>query len=239
MHDWEAIVRGRLGDLRLSEDTERDVVREVASHFEQMHEDARESGLTDEEARERALESVADWEHFRRALRREKGMLTTMSPWKHKVGLPGLTALALGVYAFILENLVLPQSWHRYSVIWVKDVGPLQIDITWALTVPFIGAAAAWLARRNGAARWQRALAAIFPSLLWMAVILTILSAEVAARLVRPAAFQYAPSPFTLFSRVGFFPWALTPAVALLIGAMPFLFGDDRSVSAPPKERHG
>ena len=33
MHDWEAAVAGRLGDLRLCRETQRDVVRELASKY--------------------------------------------------------------------------------------------------------------------------------------------------------------------------------------------------------------
>src|ERR1051326_184227 len=92
MREWESAVNERMGSLKLCAEARSDVVRELASHFEEIYEDARERGAGEEQAREQALEAVRDWKRLARDVQYEKENFMTMTPFRRKVVMPGLVA---------------------------------------------------------------------------------------------------------------------------------------------------
>jgi hypothetical protein len=62
--DWHRYVRENLSAPGLKEARERDVVAEVASQMEDIYEEARARGLSEEEAREAAKAHIPDWGAF-------------------------------------------------------------------------------------------------------------------------------------------------------------------------------
>ncbi len=61
MSEWRDYVRGRLPALPCSAETEHEIVEEVAQQLEDVYRAARAAGATDDEARRRVEDEVADW----------------------------------------------------------------------------------------------------------------------------------------------------------------------------------
>ena len=101
MPDWEALVGEQLAGLSLEPDERREVIVELAAHFEETFEELRRQGLREETAAELALSQVKDWQGLRRGIesaRREN----IMSNRVRQFGLPGLLTLGLPVLTSLL-----------------------------------------------------------------------------------------------------------------------------------------
>jgi putative ABC transport system permease protein len=72
MPDWTAHLRPRFAQLRLSPEREREIIEELSHHLDQCYEDCRNTGASDEDARDRVLRELADpdtLEEYMRVLR--------------------------------------------------------------------------------------------------------------------------------------------------------------------------
>ncbi|MGB9232949.1 MAG: hypothetical protein WCC04_00920 [Terriglobales bacterium] len=89
---------------------------------------------------------------------------------------------------------------------------PLIYQLLWLAALPLFGAASAHLSRRAGGDRSTAVTAALFP-----AIVMVPLWIGLATRMSHPSPRQW----FGLFC--GVMNWIVTPAVALFLGALPFL----------------
>jgi hypothetical protein len=89
--------------------------------------------------------------------------------------------------------------------------------LIWLVTQPVFGAAGAYWSRRNGGSRLVRIAAGIFPSIAMLGLLIFITF----------TGFFVERNPFLwkhpAFFALVVFPWAIFPAIALLLGVLPFL----------------
>jgi len=67
--EWTGVLRARLGSLSLSPTREREIVEELSQHLDQLYEELRRGGATDEDARREATEELLGPEALARYMR--------------------------------------------------------------------------------------------------------------------------------------------------------------------------
>ncbi len=222
MPDWKKLVReGSTGAS--SPEMPEPVMDELAAHREDSYEEARSRGLTNEAAFESTLQEVNDWHvlaaEIQRATREENSMNNrTKTFW-----LPALTAFVLAsLFQLALTRIgAQPQSLVRLT----SGLGP-WLYAGWLLAQILCGAAGGFLSRRTGGTVLTRILASVFPAIvmlgLWGVVI------PLSAFLQNNLFVLRHP----LYYASGVFPAVALPAVALLLGALPFLREPSRAEPA-------
>jgi hypothetical protein len=228
MRDWELEVGELMGGLKLCAEARNDVVRELACHFEEIYDNAREGGAGEEQAREQALESVADWKRLASEVQREKETLMTTTPFRRKVVLPGL----LG-FVFVVIPLWITSLLHHNGAQYVfRPIDPqhyFTFNVPWLVALPIAGAAAAWMSWRNGGSSGQRLAAGILPALTfaWMplmgvvtAIVWLVLNAVAPER----AADHAGVAEWTTRIVAFLVPWVIAPAISMAIGTLPLLW---------------
>ena len=239
MHNWEALVGSRLNNLRLCAETQRDIVREVASHFEDIYDDARERGASDAGAREQALGSVGDWRRFAADVKYEKETFMTMTPFRRKVIVPGLVGLVFYTIALWITSILHAQG-AQYVFHTVTARTYYVYNVPWLLALPLAGAVGAWLSWRQGGNARQRLAAGILPALTFAWVPLLGLVTAVAWLIMSNV------SPYRVSDHAGvvewtlrigslLVPWVVAPALSMAVGTVPFL-GLRSPQATPPAE---
>src|SRR5262245_5349354 len=198
MPDWTRLVDERIAPAHLEPDVQREVVAEIASHLEECHDELRKDGSADPQGQ--TLAQVPDWITFSRDIRRAKEDRMSIV---RKVLVPGAAAVvvALGSLRLLAALLVPLQPCATGSDCVVQLVsadGPAYLP--WLATLAMTGALTAWLARRLGAHRRQRLVAALFPAI-YLGIETTVMSVV---------------DPF--FWRIPIF-WVLIPALVCAISA--------------------
>ena len=122
--------------------------------------------------------------------------------------LPSLVSVSGAMaWRLVLQQTVLP------SETLLNHAGlPLRQQLLWLGGLPFFGAASAYLSCITGGRRSSRLMAAISP-----AIVMMLLWGGLATRMSHPSPSQW----LGLLS--GILNWVVTPAVALLFGALPFI----------------
>src|ERR1051326_1888540 len=143
MREWEVAVNERMGSLNLRAEARSEVVRELASHFEEIYEDARERGAGEQQAREQALESVRDWKRLARDVQYEKENFMTTTPFRRKVIYPGMLALALSAMAMWVTSMLFRQGAQYVFQVVGDPRTYFAFNIPWLLALPIAGAAGA------------------------------------------------------------------------------------------------
>ena len=210
MPDWREIVAVNLGRVRLSPPTRQEVIAELAAYMEDSYEADLNRGTEPADAESAVLSTAGNWELLRRAVNqtREDSMSRNRTLW-----LPGLAALGIG--------MVVQATLARFGprpMVWTFSNTALIIQWWWIASLPFAGAAAAYLCRRNGGTVGERLTSALFPAL-FMAGLLLL--AYVVSSIV-----DFGHVPFSLRTQamaLFMLGWAIVPAPALLLGALPFL----------------
>ena len=244
MRDWELTVSERLGGLKLCADTRNDVVRELASHFEDIYDDARERGAGEQQANDEALGAVQDWKRFSRDVQREKESFMTTTPFRRNVVFPGMLALVLSGMAMWVTSMLF-RGGAQYVFHIVGDPRTyFAFNIPWLAALPIAGAAGAWMSWRYGGNGRQRLLAAIFPHMAMLAVLLvTMLILSPLALVVSKLAGGPGPhvtkddlsiAVWTVRLYRLFTPWVIVPAICSAIGALPFVWLKPHTVQEHP-----
>lgn len=229
MPDWEKLVAERLARLKLAPEERREVIAEIATHLDECYQALRDAGSPDPEGY--TLAQVSDWNVLGRKIRQAKeGRMS----FARKVMIPGLAALFLAQVALrlILRSLVALHGPALDGQFRGGDGLPGVFYLPWLLTLPWVGAVGAWLARRAGARPGQRLAAATFPAL-FAVVVNTIFG--IVALIVSP---QKLASEFTLANQAPLVLfYVILPAIAGAIGAWPFLSGKaNQAENAPPTD---
>lgn len=228
MRDWQMEVGDRMGGLKLCTEARGEVVRELASHFEEIYDDARERGAGEQQAREQALGEVRDWKRLAREVQQQKETLMTTTPFRKKVVFPGMLALICSGIALWVTS-ALHHSGAQYVFRPVDPSHYFTFNLPWLIALPVVGSIGAWMSWRNGGNAAQRFMAGIFPTVtfawvpLWgvvVAVIWIVLSNVAPQRVGDHAGVAEWTTRIAAF----FVPWVLAPAISMAIGALPFLW---------------
>jgi hypothetical protein len=210
MPDWKELVRERLGSQRLPESAEKEVIAELAAHLEDFCEDERRQGRSESEARKRALANIR-WRELAWGIRGAKRKEDEMNQRTKSLWLPAMANLTLAAAMLVILDKVNLQPR-------MTSVGHMAMafHIPWLLALPVSGAVGALLAKRAQASSGERLLAGLAPSLVWLAVFG-----------VMGLAFaldwnEFAGFPLNYFALAAV-AWVVLPAVALLVGTLPFL----------------
>lgn len=217
MPDWQTLVKGQLGALRLDPEEKDEVIAELAEHLEDRYEALLKQGLAEKDAVTEALRQVGAWQDLRRqifsAKRREEPMKTRVQ----QLWVPGFLTLVLSMVVLaILQKLGLPPRF-------VRNGSPaILLDFPWMLwlfSLPLLGALAAWFSSRAGASQGTVLLASVFPSLALTGAFLLMFPIGFVVERVMGSQGDFSVAAATLLrDTIG---WILIPGLALLIGALP------------------
>jgi len=136
-----------------------------------------------------------------------------VTSFRKRVGVPGLAAVAVAAALMAMDDAFGPPP----HVLPFK-YGAIVIHFPWLLALLPIGAGATLLARRLGATFSERLLVALSPALLIGGIVNSLMAVVVA--LAKVGGQRVHPIDFIGHFIVG---WLVFPAVALLLGSLPFL----------------
>lgn len=187
-----------------------EVAEELATHFEESSDEARSQGVNEEGADKLALQEAGDWRVLAMKISRAKSKEDTMNKRTTTFWLPAiLSLLGASLLLMVLQSL----GFQPHSV-WVGGFA-MSLYWHWLAGLPVFGALGAYLSQRaNGSIRAQLA-AGLAPALVMLVVMSLILPWGLALdgfHFFRVVAFG-----------VGLTNWVAIPAIALAIGAAPFL----------------
>jgi hypothetical protein len=220
MPEWKALVRERLGNLGLGAVQEEAIVAELASHLEEIYDEACAQGFCKSEAIERSLAQVTGWQSLSKNIQNAKRKEGIMNYRTKTLWLPGLISLTAAMVFLMLSELISLQP-RFLSPAYFPSVhaGSTSANILlvaylpWLALLPFCGAAGAFLSRRAGGRRPVRFAAGMFP---WTTLFLLVTFLTLIGQIV----------PFK-HEWLGFVTKLLLvsvpPAIALLLGVIPFL----------------
>lgn len=220
MPEWKGLVRDRLGNLGLGAVQEEAIVAELASHLEEIYDEACAQGLCKSEAIARSLAQVTDWHSLSQNIQNAKHKEGIMNHRTKTLWLPGLISLTTAMVFLMLFQLVSLQprflasgSFAAVHAGFTSANVLLVAYVPWLVLLPFCGAAGAFLSRRAGGQRTARLVAGMFP---WTALFFLVTFLTLIGQIV----------PFR-HEWIGFVTKLLLvsapPAIALLLGVIPFL----------------
>jgi hypothetical protein len=225
MPEWKRIVRENL-NLGLGAQQREEVVGEVASHLEDLHDHLRAHGLSECEASRLALEEVGDWKGLGRKIEHAKREEDEMNSRTKTLWLPGLMAFAASsILLMILQRVTmarpallatLEHAIPLRPTLWWKNQSDV-IYLCWWVLLPLCGGAGAYLSRRAGGTRLACAAASVFPSI----VTLCIFTFIIPISLVIDKNSYVVRHP--LYFMLAMVNWIMVPGLALILGALPFL----------------
>ena len=112
--------------------------------------------------------------------------------------------------------MVLQKLSAQPRVLWIGDMA-MVLYLPWLITLPIFGAFGAFLARRAQARFMNRLIVGLSPALAVLGAFALVLPASLVVDRHRLSDFPFAYFGLTIFN------WVLLPALALLIGTLPFL----------------
>ena len=228
MPDWRSEVLRRLANSKLPEAERDEISRELAGYLDDVCTDAAARGLDDSAATQLAAAELHEDEHLGANLyrsRKEKAM--NRNSRAKRFWLPGmfmLLASAALLAGFQVAGLrphfttlsLLGGSTHPRAFNW-----PMMVYYPWLCVLPFVGAAGAYWSRRAGGSRAVRAAAGFFPVIVFLAVFVTILLFSfVIGGLAGNVSIANTLAPEFAGAVMS---WVVIPAIALLLGVLPFL----------------
>ncbi len=206
MHDWNLLVREHLKSLGVTAQQQEEAISELAAHLEDLYDELRVAGMSDEQAFLHSLEQLKALppKALARAKREEKIMnYRTKALW-----LPGLATLtAASVFLMALQQIP-----RLHPGVWSRNEGALVVDLPWLLLLPLCGAAGAYLSRRAGGRRYTNLVAGLFPAIVMLAVFFVFLPISVA---VERNTFVIQHPVYFLLAAVN---WTIIPGFALFLG---------------------
>jgi len=214
MPDWAKIVRQRLANLALEDDDPAQVFDEIASHLEENYRSLLNEGCSEEEALCRTLADAGDWQVLRKKIELSRKKEFTVPQRVKQFWIPALLTLFCSMVLLMLIQFFGPQPTILGSSSKLRITPVAVVYISWLITLPFVGAAGAYLSTRAGGRPRAVFTSIIFPILPYLAFFLVglpvalILDDRVAHNITIPAFF------------VGLCAWVIFPGVALLAGGL-------------------
>lgn len=216
MPDWKKLVRERMSPPKSRCDVKEEIVVELAAHLEESYAAALSHGSTEKAAIDLALQEVDDWhvlaaDIHRAACREDHMNHRTKSLWLPVL----LTLLGASVSLAMTQFLGL-----RPRLVWIHGMG-VTLYWPWLAALPLCGALGAYLSQRAHGPLPARLAAGLSPALIMLIVMLFLLPWGLAfdgLHFLRLVSFG-----------LGLANWVALPALALLLGALPFLRKTDVS----------
>lgn len=214
MLNWNQIVRDRLKAKRLNLADLDSIVSELAAHLEEAFDEAQTRGLTEEQALEIALQEVEDWRVLAAEIDASRCEEGTMNQRTKSLWLPALITL-LGASVSLAATQFMGLQPQQ---VWVGKMG-MTFYWPWLASLPIFGAVGAYMSRRAAGQTPTRLAAGLAPAIVMLVVMF----------LVMP--WGLVLDGFHFFRLVhfglGLINWVGIPAAALLLGALPFLRGNN------------
>ena len=211
MPDWKKLVRERIASSALPAASREEIVSELAAYLEETYEDARSRGLTDAAAVELAAQEVSDWHRLVREISQAKEE-NPMNPRTRSLWLPAMVNLvAAPGLLMILQKLAI-----QPRVLWIGDMA-MVLDLPWLITLPIFGAFGAFLAKRANADSVNRLIVGLSPALAVLGAFALLLPVSLITDRHLLSNFPFAYFALTVCN------WVVLPAIALLVGTLPFL----------------
>lgn len=205
MPDFQRIVQDRVGCLRLREEREREIQAELAAHLEDRYQEFRDQGSGESGAMSAALTELGNIRGLRENIRRaEEGWMDR----KKQFLIPALASMCVSAAAQTTSY-----GLHGRPFVFLGTHTAYVLQPAWLVALPLAGALGAFLARRAGAPVTRRLLAASAPAWMWLPVFILAFFVDVVFGSTRQMSLLAGP----LVS------WLVVPAVASLLGALPFL----------------
>ncbi len=208
--DWTKLVRERMGRLDLPPGDQENIIRELAAHLQETYEAARSQQIKEEEAVELAMQEVKDWNVLAAKIQRAKSEEEIMNRRTKSLWLPGLLTF-LGASASLM---LIQFAGLQPRIEWIAHTG-VTVYWHWLASLPFFGALGAYLSWRSRGSTWARLGAGLSPALVMLIVMCILLPWGLAID-------GFASFRLVMFG-VCLTNWVLFPALALTLGAIPFL----------------
>lgn len=215
MHDWQRIVEQQLRLRGLPQAQSTDINRELAAHLEETYDSITSCGASRAEAREATLQEVDDWRVLAKNIRRAQSQEDFVNHRTKSLWLPALVTFLGASVALMACQLFGLQP----RLIWVAKMG-MTFYWPWLFTLPFFGAAGAYLSQRARGTILARLAASLSPALVMLTIMLLVLLCGFC--IDRIDVVRLTSVAFGL----GLINWVVIPALALLLGAAPFLRGE-------------
>lgn len=208
--DWKEIVRERVGDMRLDASQQDEVICELADHLEETYEGLCAKGICKSDALERSLSEI-NWRQLSRRIQSAKREGMLMNNRTKQFWLPAMVSLAISEGVLLVVTVVV-RSDLRISM-----MGPKATYIPWLISLVIAGAAGAYLSRRGGSG-WRTLLAAsLFPAYTGLGFVL------VGITITLITGVRIFAQPQWLYASRALGVGVLVPAIALVLGAAPFM----------------
>ena len=214
MRDWRRLVVEKLDRAKLSARQKEEVSAELAGHLEDHCESLRREGVSECEAVTEALNEMLDWHDLGRRIADAKGRDTTMNDRTRKFWLPAAASLGAAV---VFQAVV---AYVSYRPLAIYSSSARWAYAAWLVAQVACGAIGAYLSRRAGGQRLARIGAALTTS----TVLMTVMVIVGAFNLLMYATGIWPNHGvgMQVFGRdLGIV--VMIPAIALLVGAAPFL----------------
>jgi hypothetical protein len=212
--DWRKLVAERRGVWHLTERQRREIAAELATHLEDVFEERRARGFSEREAINEALSEVSDWHELATKIAQAKRGEGVMSDRTRCFWLPGLASFN----AAMIWEVALGAGPIGHGPMFHSHVTQLMYALR-LMTLLFCGALGAFLSRRAGGTRSERAAAALFTSGILLCAILIVIGICAAAR---AAGLGFSALDMSMLVKP-IFTVILIPSLAMLAGALPFL----------------
>ena len=226
MPDWHELVRRQLASLDLEPNERAEVIEELAAHLNDTFDGLRARGLAEEEAIQRSLDEVKDWQVLRRRIQSARRKENIVSNRVKQLWFPALLTftLAMGFLALIQHFGPHPIFFPASVTVHMEPFATIYIP--WLLSLPLVGALGAFLSHRAGGPRRAVFSSIVFPVVPYLVLFLMLL----------PFALTFEPHAGRDIILSGFLTgligWVLLPGTALLAGGLPIqLFLSRRSIS--------
>jgi len=206
--DWEKLVREHVESPPRT--CGRDVIAELAAHLEEVYEEARARGSNDVDAMQRTLQEVENWDVLATKIARAKSEEDSVNHRTKSLWLPGMATL-LGASALLA---LIQFAGFQPRLVWFGGHAML-FYWHWLVALPVFGALGAYLSQRARGSICARLAAGLSPVLVMLITMCLILPWAVAVD-------GFSSLLIASFG-VGLTNWVALPALALLIGALPFL----------------
>jgi hypothetical protein len=220
MRDWQELVDRHLAELALRPADRADVIAELAAHLEELCEELRSQGMTEEDARRQTMSLIEDWDELRRRIQSSRKKESPMNQRVKQLWFPGFLTLLLAMGLLALVQLFGPivgaKPWTlaRNTNGWNLVAPVAVIYLPWLFSLPLVGAIGAYLSTRAGATPCVVFTSTVSPILTYfgffaMGFVTALLVDELVVHNI-------------MFSAVfvGLLAWVLAPAAALLVGVL-------------------
>jgi hypothetical protein len=227
MPDERKPIRERLGKLDVEPRRQEEIERELGEHLADLASALEAQGATREAAAKASLESVSDWRQLGLDILAAE-MEETMNHRTRALWLPALGAVFASSSLTAIIQICAPLTHSP----WLNPNITLNPDFTvrtwyvlllpWLALQPLVGAVSASWSRRAGGSLREQLIAALAPAAWLLVIVVVAIPMEVVRIAMHPSLHisgrGVVPNKMEMLAI-----WALGPALALVIGAAPFL----------------